>query len=358
MKTTIAAALSGGIDSFVAAHLLCRQGYSVIGLHFITGFETYGFKGLKNTSPMDQAQERLRPISKKLEIPIKVFDFTDEFKQNVIDYFINTYQSGQTPNPCLICNPVIKFSYLVKQAYKLGAKGLATGHYARRRQNGLGFWRLYKGIDSKKDQSYFLSRLTQDQLSFARFPLGEMTKRDTVTLARKTGLHPIAKKESQDICFIKNKNYGDFLAKQPGFRFAPGPIVDVSGNVIGTHFGLHLFTIGQRRGINCPASEPYYVVRLIPERNCLVVGFKKNLVSRGCKVTEINWINAVPSTSFKAGVRVRYRHKEVPADVMPANDSTAVVHFDIPQKAVTPGQGIVFYQDDLVIGGGWIKDPF
>jgi tRNA-specific 2-thiouridylase len=307
---------------------------------------------------LDQAKKRLQPISKRLQIPIKVFDFTYEFKQNVVDYFINTYQSGQTPNPCLICNPMIKFNYLAKHAYKLGAKGLATGHYARRRQNGLGFWQLYKGVDSKKDQSYFLSRLTQDQLSFARFPLGEMTKHDTISMARKTGLQPVTTKESQDICFIKSNDYGEFLAKQPGFRFAPGPIVDVSGKVIGTHPGLHLFTIGQRRGINCPALEPYYVVRLIPERNCLMVGFKKKIVSHGCKVTQINWINTIPSASFRVGVRLRYRHKEVPADVTPTYDSSAVVHFDIPQKAVTPGQGIVFYRDDLILGGGWIKDPF
>ena len=358
MKATIAVALSGGVDSLVAAHLLFRQGHAVIGLHFSTGFETAACKHCEDQSLLDQAEGRLAPISKQLNIPIKVFDFKEIFQQNVIDYFVRTYQLGQTPNPCLVCNPIIKFDFLAKQARKLGAKGLATGHYARRRQDEQGGWQLYKGIDSKKDQSYFLARLTQDQLAFARFPLGNMTKRDTIDLAQKTGLHPVTKEESQDICFIANKDYGEFLAQQPGFRFAPGPIVDTNGKVIGTHPGLHRFTIGQRRGINCPAAEPYYVVRLVPAQNCLVVGFKQALYRNGCNVTRISWINAAPSTSFNAKVRVRYRHEEVAAEITLVNTSNATVRFETPQKAITPGQGAVFYQNDLVLGGGWITETF
>ena len=358
MKTTIAVALSGGVDSLVAAHLLHQQGHTVIGLHFCTGFETAVCKHSEDKSLLVQARGRLAPIARQLKIPIKVFDFKEIFQHNIVDYFVNTYQLGQTPNPCLVCNPIIKFDFLAKQARKLGAKGLATGHYARRRQDRQGVWQLYKGIDPKKDQSYFLARLTQDQLAFARFPLGNMAKQDTIDLAQKTGLHPITKQESQDICFIANKDYSEFLTHQPGFRFAPGPIVDINGKVIGTHPGLHRFTIGQRRGINCPAAEPYYVVRLVPKRNCLVVGFKNDLYSLGCNVTRINWINAAPSRAFNAKIRVRYRHKEVAAEITPVNASNAMVRFENPQKAITPGQGAVFYQDDLVLGGGWITEKF
>jgi tRNA-specific 2-thiouridylase len=358
MKAPIAVALSGGVDSLVAAHLLCQQGHVVIGLHFSTGFESVACKHTTDKSLLDQAQERLAPIASQLKIPVKVFDFKEIFQSNIVDYFVNTYQSGQTPNPCLICNPIIKFNFLAKEARKLGVKGLATGHYARRRQNKQSVWRLYKGIDPKKDQSYFLARLTQEQLAFARFPLGDMTKRDTIDLAQKTGLHPVTKEESQDICFITNKDYGEFLARQPGFRFAPGPIVDTHGKVIGTHPGLHRFTIGQRRGINCPAAEPYYVVRIIPAQNCLVVGFKQTLYRNSCNVTGINWINAVPSKAFKAKVRVRYRHQEVAAEITPVDASNATVRFEAPQKAVTPGQGAVFYRNDRVLGGGWITETF
>lgn len=354
MKATIAVALSGGIDSLVAADLLRRKGHRVIGVHFLTGYESYAPGELKSDTALNLAQTHLAPIAEQLHIPIKVIDFKVDFKKNVIDYFVSTYLSGQTPNPCLVCNPSIKFELLVRYASKIGADALATGHYARCKKNKNNTWQLHKGVDPDKDQSYFLARLTQKHLAFARFPLGAMTKQETIATAKANGLRPISKTESQDICFIKNGNYGDFLMQQPGFTAAPGPIETPEGKVIGTHPGLHRFTIGQRKGINCPAAEPYYVLRIIPERNCLVVGFKPFSYSTACRVTRINWINATPQAPFRAGVKVRYRHREVPATIIPENDTDAMIRFDTPEKAVTPGQGAVFYQDDLVLGGGWI----
>lgn len=353
MKSTIAIAVSGGVDSLVAAYLLKREGHQVIGLHFLTGFESHSNAEKSSNELMADAHNRLIPLSKQLDIPIKVVDLRAEFKTHVIDYFVATYLTGQTPNPCLVCNPTIKFDALARHASDLGASGLATGHYARLQKID-GNWSLVKGVDPIKDQSYFLARLTQKQLAFARFPLGDMHKSQIITLAKERGLTPVTKGESQDICFIQNGSYGDFLTARPEFKMLPGPIEDTKGNVVGSHQGLHLFTIGQRRGINCPAKEPYYVIRLEPKRNCLVVGFKDALYQSGCTVTRINWINKVPKAPFEALVRLRYRHQEIAATIIPENSTQALVRFSMPQKAVTPGQGAVFYSKDQVLGGGFI----
>lgn len=357
MKPVIAVALSGGIDSLVAAHLLGQKGYRIIGLHFLTGFET-ALPADDNANALDKAQKRLKPIAEQLHISIKVIDLTSEFQEKIVDYFVRTYQSGLTPNPCLVCNPRIKFDLLARHARDMGATALATGHYARRKKNLNSRWHLHKGIDDQKDQSYFLSRLTQTQLAFARFPLGKLHKRETIAIARQNGLHPIIRQESQDICFIKNSSYGDFLRQQPGFKAKPGPIVNMDGRIIGTHQGLHLFTVGQRRGINCPDTEPYYVVRLDPNHNRLVVGFKQALNSMGCRISKINWLSPPPAVPVKAGVRVRYRHREVMATIAPQSNTEAVIRFDAPQKSITPGQGAVFYNNDLVLGGGWITEAY
>jgi len=365
MKPLTAIALSGGIDSLMAAHLLKEQGHPVIGIHFLTGHEPQSPDGPPNTprantdsANLSEAKSRashtLSTISDQLDIEIKIIDCSREFKNKVVDYFIQTYQAGKTPNPCMVCNPSIKFGTVYDFARKLGASTLATGHYARINRDKAGTYHLLKGIDPKKDQSYFLARLTQQQLAVAGFPLGTMTKSEVVKLAGDKGLRPIKRNESQDVCFISDKNYGAFLAQQREFKPTPGPIKDLNGNLLGEHKGLHLFTIGQRRGINCPAAEPYYVVNMDTRENILTVGFKKNLLASECRVKDINWIQETPDHPIKVYTRLRYRHTAASSNLFPVHGKTAMVRFDRPQTAITPGQCAVFYRDDEVLGGGWI----
>lgn len=363
MKPCVAVALSGGVDSLVAAHLLKEQGLKVIGLHFITGFES------NNLQPENQPHERplrrisadflktdtekkLKSISQQLDIPLIVLDLREEFERYVVSKFIETYRLGKTPNPCLLCNRSVKFGRLWEYAQKLGANKLATGHYARIKKGPGGQYHLFKAADRVKDQSYFLGFINRDQLSRSCFPLGEKSKPEVRYIAEKNGLVPLTKRESQDVCFIKNVSYGKFLSRY--FSPRPGIVEDTSGKVIGQHKGLHLFTVGQRRGINCPAPEPYYVVKIDIKRNCLVVGFKHELNQQECRVEAINWIHHHPFDSMAVHTRVRYRHHAAASTVIPLDRHTALVRFDKPQEAVAPGQGAVFYLNDEVIGAGWI----
>lgn len=362
MRRTIAVALSGGIDSLVTAAMLQERGNDLIGIHFINGYEAEfdNAGGQSNaqtdiTNVMERARRRLIRMTDQLRIPIHIVDLRSEFQRQVVDYFTHTYQSGKTPNPCLACNPAIKYGILLERARLFGATHLATGHYARIRNAANGRKQLFRGKDPQKEQSYFLARLTQEQLASAVMPLGDYKKEQTRQIAREKGLQPAASQESQDICFIPRGEYGDFLKRQPGFSFHPGPIEDTEGNLIGQHSGLHQYTIGQRRGINCPASEPYYVVRLDIERNCLIVGFHHHLHSESCRVSHINWIAQPLCKPHDITIRIRYRHQAVEARLNPMDNTCADVVFKVPQLAVSPGQGAVFYQGDEVLGGGWIQ---
>jgi tRNA-specific 2-thiouridylase len=352
MKLTTAVAISGGVDSMMAAHALKQQGHHVIGIHFLTGFETNVHR------PKGDSEAQSHPIAEighQVGIPINLLDCRDAFKAQVVDYFIQTYLAGQTPNPCMVCNPTIKFGFVLAYARKIGADRLATGHYAQIKKDSAGNHHLHKGMDRHKDQSYFLARLTQDQLARACFPLGDMKKSEVQQLAEKKGFHPITNKESQDACFVKQGSYGEFLLKQSGYTPAPGPIVDRQGTVLGQHKGLHLFTIGQRRGINCPASKPYYVVKLDRKNNRLVVGSKSDLMTSTCRVVDINWIMDPPTAPIRVLTRIRYRHQEVISTLFPKSNNCAEVRFKSPQAAITPGQGAVFYRDDEILGGGFIS---
>jgi len=351
MKPKTAVAISGGVDSMMAAFLLKKRGHDVFGIHFITGYEAAAsFLPSRSAEP----QHAIAGIESQLGISVKIIDIRSEFQEKIIDYFTRTYLAGQTPNPCMRCNPVIKFGTILSSARRLGAERLATGHYARIKKDPAGGLHLLKGRDAAKDQSYFLARLTPEQLAGACFPLGDMNKVDVKKLARQQGLHPVTRAESQDVCFIKNTSYGQFMAEQKNFSPQPGLIETLDGQVIGEHDGLHLFTIGQRRGINCPAAEPYYVVRLDMVRNRLVVGAKKDLLASECKVVDINWIQSPPASSIEVRTRVRYRSREVISTLLPRDKHTAVVRFKTPLSAITPGQAAVFYQDEEVLGGGWI----
>jgi len=335
----------------MTACLLKEQGHQVIGIHFITGFET---DSSFSHGPRAQDQHPILDIGEQLGIPVEIADIRSEFQEIIVDYFTRTYRHGQTPNPCMRCNPTIKFGIILSLALERGAQSLATGHYAVIKKDQTGTYRLFKGFDRHKDQSYFLARLTGNQLACALFPLGAMKKTEVKKMARQRGLQPATRSESQDVCFIRDNSYGDFLRSQKGFRPQPGIIEDLNGQVVGQHDGLHLFTIGQRRGINCPAAEPYYVIRLDIKRNRLVVGTKKDLLSSECRVVEINWIGDAPESPLELHTRVRYRSQEVPATVIPGLRNTAVVRFKAPQAAITPGQGAVFYRGDEILGGGWI----
>ncbi|MCP4745771.1 MAG: tRNA 2-thiouridine(34) synthase MnmA [Desulfobacteraceae bacterium] len=356
-KTAIA--LSGGIDSLVAAALLKKQGDHIIALHFLTGYEAgYNLENTTGPPPFEElagvAYNKLQPLANMLGAQLHIIDLRAEFKRIVVDYFITTYARGKTPNPCIICNPLIKFDILFNWARSKGASRIATGHYARIRKDQAGY-HLLRGKDSLKDQSYFLARLTNEQLGNISLPLGGMTKEQTRELATQMQLKPVIAQESQDICFIQGRDYSTFLQNQPDFEFRPGPIEDNSGRVIGRHQGLHRFTIGQRRGINCPAAQPYYVIRLETQRNCLVVGAKQDLLRKTCRICDINWIIAPADAPIFVLVKVRYRHRAVPAKVFPLDNRLADVEFNQPQEAVTPGQAAVFYQNDEVLGGGWIE---
>jgi tRNA-uridine 2-sulfurtransferase len=356
MKPVIAIAVSGGIDSLVAAYLLREQGWQTFGLHFITGFETPQGGETNPSNSTDFSNHPVMRIGEQLDMPVYLVDCRSIFTSEVVGYFCRTYAEGRTPNPCLVCNPKIKYGYLLDVAMKKGASALATGHYARISKGPDSRYQLLKGADAEKDQSYFLAFLNQTQLSRAVFPLHNMTKEAVRAIAAEKRLHPVTQDESQDICFIKGQCYGDFLNRWGKLESDPGLIEDMNGTVIGEHKGLHLFTIGQRRGINCPAPSPYYVVRINPAENRLTVGAKKDLVTNECRVNSINWIREPNAPVIEAQTRLRYRHKAAPASIIIEGNHRARVQFHSPESAVTPGQGAVFYDEDEVLGGGWIEE--
>lgn len=348
MKPLIAVALSGGIDSLVSAHLIKEKGHPVMGLHFSTGFETSG------ESDTYRGEKLVAALQDQLDIPVHLIDCRAVFKSQVVDYFTDTYMSGQTPNPCMVCNPRIKFGELLTVAHRMGATSLATGHYAKVTHDDHGIYRLFKGVDPVKDQSYFLALLTQAQLSSACFPLAELTKSDVKSYAAKKGLAPITSNESQDICFVTDTTYSDFLMTHVDFKPIPGIIENSNGIELGRHQGLYKFTVGQRRGINCPGPAAYYVLKLDPVRNRLIVGFKEELAVSECQVHKVNWIVPDVLSPMKVHTRIRYRHQAAPSVVIPMDNKMARVSFESPQNAITPGQGAVFYRGDEVLGGGFI----
>ena len=375
MISEIAVAISGGIDSLVAAYVLKkRYGNNIIGFHFLTGYEqTHTGHPLPPIVPSDLLDplpnhslprvfdlphgHPVQRIASQLNIPIKLIDCRNVFQRKIIDYFVRSYHAGETPNPCMVCNQSIKFGIVLDVAQKMGIPALATGHYARLIQKN-GISQIHKGVDAIKDQSYFLAFLKPENLPFIRLPLGDLTKQQVREFAASQQLTPVSAKESQDVCFIPNNAYAGFIASQPHFSAQPGEIIDSAGKVIGTHDGLYQYTIGQRRGINCPAAAPYYVTKIDTARNRLIVGFKEDVYKTECFINSINWFIPVPSYPLKIAAQIRYRHHPVEAMLFPsAEDSgSAVLRFKEPQAAVTPGQAAVCYMDNQVIAGGWIHD--
>lgn len=363
--TKAAVAISGGIDSLYTAHLLIEAGYDVEGIHFITGYEPGGDTALL---PSGQQSEKLishcpcsstvihemNHVADQLGIRIHIIDCSDVFQNKVVDYFVTSYQAGKTPSPCLACNPTVKFGALLNFSRELGAGFLATGHYAKIDRDETNTCHLHKGEDPRKDQSYFLAFLSQEQLKQAKFPLGDKRKSEIIQRAKQAGLSPVTKKESQDICFITGNDYKKFLLNCPDFSTSPGPIKTLEGVEIGRHQGLHSFTIGQRKGINCPGPAPYYVLKLEGKTNSLIVGFKEDLLASSCNVSGISWINKPPGSTIQLTTYIRYRHSGAASALTLTENNTGIITFDTPVSAITPGQGAVFYSGSEVLGGGWI----
>ena len=348
--------MSGGVDSSAAAALLLQQGYEVIGITLkLWPQDCLARAEDKCCGP--QAVADARGVCHRLGIPFYLVDEAEEFRQQVIEYFAAEYRAGRTPNPCVLCNEKLKFGTLVTRARKLGADFVATGHYARvERDAATGRFLLKRGRDARKDQSYFLFSLRQDQLARSLFPLGELTKTDTREVARERQLKTAEKEESMEICFVPDNDYGRFLQQAKLVAPHRGDIVDTAGRVLGRHDGIEFYTIGQRKGLGIAAPKPLYVLELDPARNRVVVGDDDTALQRDTfTVQRCNWIPfAAPAGEIEVTAKIRYNHAGTPATVTPQADGAARVRLRTPQRAITPGQACVFYQDDLVLGGGWI----
>jgi len=346
-KTLIA--MSGGVDSSVAAWLLLEQGYDCVGAMM----KLYDGESESGCCSLSDAEDA-RAVADRLGIPFYVFNFTDTFTEHVIDRFINAYQGGMTPNPCIDCNRYLKFERFLKRAEDLGLDSIATGHYARVQTEG-GRHLLKKGADESKDQSYVLYAMTQRQLSATLFPLGGLTKSQVREIALEQGFLNAKKRDSQDICFAPDGDYAKFIEEHTGAEFETGLFIDFDGNILGKHRGIVHYTVGQRRGLGLSAEAPLYVCALNPEENAVVVGTDDQLFTQTLHARDINLIPVDKlDAPMRASAKIRYKHQEQPATVWQTGDDTLRVEFDEPQRAITKGQAVVLYDGDVVIGGGTI----
>jgi tRNA-specific 2-thiouridylase len=354
MKKRILVAMSGGVDSGTTAALLKREGHDVIGVTMQLWDYGDADGGCCSADDVRDA----RRVADQIGIPHYVVNYMDIFKKYIVEDFINKYLSGNTPNPCVLCNQFIKFNFLLRRAMELGADYLATGHYARietKKENGKFY--LSKAVDKNKDQSYFLFTLTQRELSRLVFPLGSMTKEKVREIAKSMNLRVADKPDSQEVCFITGGDYREFLRSHNGLKREKGEIVDTNGNVLGHHDGVFSFTVGQRRGLGIARGKPLYVVKVEPKTNRVVVGEEKDIFRTTLIASNVTSVDEPPSSDeVIVKAKIRYRSMESEAVVRTQSNSEALVEFKTPQRAMTPGQAVVFYEEDRVLGGGWIKE--
>lgn len=346
-------AMSGGVDSATTAALLKAQGHEVIGVTMQLWDYGESEGGCCSADEVCDA----RRVAHEIGIPHYVVNYMDSFRELVVSDFVSKYDSGQTPIPCVLCNQFMKFDFLLRRALELGADFLATGHYARISRDGeSGSYSLEKAVDRNKDQSYFLFTLGQRELSRLLFPLGDKTKTEVRELAADMGLRVAKKAESMNVCFITGGSYREFLEPYLDRGKMEGDIVDTEGNRVARHGGIASFTIGQRRGLGFAGGKPMYVTGIDAERNEVTVGEEKDLYSEALTAGDLSWVDEPPARETEVESKIRYRHGASPSKVAVTGDGEAVVRFEQPQKAVAPGQAVVFYRNEKVMGGGWIKE--
>ncbi len=355
----VAVAMSGGVDSLKTALLLRENGHEIVGVHMRILPASPGGRW-RAESLIKAREEDLSQLALRFGIELIVVEMRESFEELVIRPFLESYLQGSTPNPCVYCNPAVKFGILGQKALSLGADRFSTGHYVRMLppDESSDRFRLYKAHDLRKDQSYFLYGLSQDQLATAMFPLGGATKLDVIQWASQTDIARLIPEESQEICFIPAGAYSDFLLERFGLatESTSGPIVDMDGKELGRHKGVFAYTVGQRRGLGIASTAPYYVVEINPKTNTVRVGRNSDLLCREIEVEHLNWVSIpAPEDPLRAHARIRNQHKPAPAVITPLGSKQAIIRFDEPQRAAAPGQAAVFYEDDMLLGGGVIR---
>ncbi len=348
-------AMSGGVDSSVAAYLIKNMGFDAVGATMKL-FNGYADEARPNSCCSLSDVEDAKSVAYKLGMPYYVFNFTDKFSECVIDKFVNSYEHGATPNPCIDCNRYLKFEKLYQRAMELKADFVVTGHYAKVLKDGkTGRFLLKKATDITKDQSYVLYSLTQEQLSHTLFPLGDLEKSEVRKIAEKCGFINARKHDSQDICFVQNGKYADFIEEYMNKTYPPGDFLDKNGHVLGRHKGIIRYTVGQRRGLGIAYEHSLYVISINPSENTVILGDEKDLYSKVLYASDINLISVESlDKPMRVKAKVRYSQGESGAVISPDKDGVLKVEFDEPQRAVTKGQAVVFYDGDTVVGGGTI----